>query len=342
MRSWAALFLASFLASAAPVTAIEITVYGFQDLNGWAADDHSAALTVFQSTCDRIQGDDWSTLCSMSAQFSAAPRQFFELFFRPVLIGGPQPALFTGYYEPEIEASATRSSYYTIPVYSRPPDMRDGARYLSRAQIDASSNLAQRGLAIAWLHNPADLYFLQIQGSGRLVMQGGHVLRLGYAGQNGHPRRSVGVELARQGIFNRNQVSAAVIRNWVLRNPARGRSFLHHDPSYVFFRVLSDHPSGSGPIGAMSRALTPLRSIAVDPDFTRLGAPVWMEKNGAGQIHRLMIAQDTGGAIQGPQRADIFFGTGETAGQVAGTIHDAGRMLVLLPIERAFAAATTF
>ncbi|MGH1426299.1 MAG: MltA domain-containing protein, partial [Pseudooceanicola sp.] len=136
----------------------------------------------------------------------------------------------------------------------------------------------------------------------------------GYGGANGHPYRSVGQELVRRGVYKAHQVSAQVIRNWVRRYPAKGADLLRHNPSYVFFREVSHVPSDKGPLGAMNRSITAMRSIAVDPKYTKLGAPVWIEKDGKGPMRRLMIAQDTGSAIKGAQRADIFFGTGTVAG----------------------------
>jgi membrane-bound lytic murein transglycosylase A len=194
-----------------------------------------------------------------------------------------------------------------------------------------------RGLEIAWVDDPVELFFLQIQGSGRIRLEDGTMLRVGYAGANGHPYRSVGVELVRRGIFDAHQVSAAVIQNWVRRNGAEGEELLFHNPSYVFFRDVNQVPANKGPLGAMNRSVTTLRTVAVDPAFHPLGAPVWIEKDGEGPMRRLMIAQDTGSAIKGAQRADIFFGTGDEAGRAAGRLRDPGRMVTLLPIQRAYA-----
>ena len=140
-----------------------------------------------------------------------------------------------------------------------------------------------------------------------------------------------------RGIYSVHQVSAEVIKNWVRRNPEAGRELLFHNPSYVFFRRLDNVPAERGPLGAMNRSVTTLRTVAVDPAFVPLGAPVWVEKDGDGPIRRLMMAQDTGSAIKGAQRADIFFGTGDAAGQAAGRLRDPGRMVVLMPIQRAYA-----
>jgi membrane-bound lytic murein transglycosylase A len=165
------------------------------------------------------------------------------------------------------------------------------------------------------------------------------VIRVGYGGANGHPYRSIGAELIRRGIFASHQASADVIKNWVRRNPQAGEALLRHNPSYVFFREITGVPAEQGPIGAMGRSVTPLRTLAVDPAFVPLGAPVWMEKAGTEPMRRLMIAQDTGSAIKGAQRADIFYGTGDLAGFRAGRVKDRGRMVVFLPINKAYELA---
>jgi len=178
---------------------------------------------------------------------------------------------------------------------------------------------------------------LQIQGSGRVRLPNGKYVRVGYRGANGHGYRSIGQELVRRGTYAAHQVSAEVIKNWVRRNPVEGRELLYHNPSYVFFREVSKVPADQGPLGAMNRSVTTMRSIAVDPSFVKLGSPVWVEKDGKKPLRRLMIAQDTGSAIKGAQRADVFFGTGDEAGREAGKLRDPGRMVVLMPIQRAYA-----
>lgn len=304
----------------------------FSDLDGWADDDHAAALDVFRSTCRDMDGADWQTVCTISEAATDA-RAFFELFFRPVLVGGDSTALFTGYFEPELDGSLVRTARYRYPLYRMPPEAR--GRWLSRREIEDSGVLEDRGLEIAWVDDPVELFFLQIQGSGRIRLTDGRVLRVGYGGRNGHEYRSIGQELVRRGVYDSHEVSAQVIRNWVRRNPIAGRDLMQHNPSYVFFREVEIDDPDLGPLGAMNRSITPMRSIAIDPQFTPLGAPVWIEKDGAEPMRRLMIAQDTGGVIRGAQRADIFFGFGDEAGQAAGRIRDPGRMVVLMPIEEA-------
>lgn len=309
-----------------------VQMLDFSDLQGWAEDDHAAAFDAFRITCGDLDGPEWRAVCAVAASAPDA-RSFFELLFRPVFVGGDSPALFTGYYEPELDGALQPTARFRYPVYRLPPEVN--GRWLSRREIEESGVLEGRGLEIAWVDDPVELFFLQIQGSGRIRLPDGSTLRVGYGGRNGHEYRSVGHELVRRGIFQPHEVSAQVIRHWVRTNPAPGMDLLHHNPSYVFFREVRIDDPDLGPLGAMNRNVTPLRTIAVDPDFTPLGAPVWIEKDGDNPMRRLMIAQDTGGAIQGAQRADIFFGFGDDAGEAAGRIRDPGRMVVLLPIELA-------
>lgn len=310
------------------------TLIDWSDLEGWASDDHRAALEVFKETCTDLEGRDWQGLCAV-AHDQGAGASFFELFFLPVLIEDGTPGLFTGYYEPELRGSRQPNGVYRYPIYRKPPEVRTGELWHSRAEIEQLGLLRNRGLEIAWLDDPVDAFFLQIQGSGRVRLNDGTSIRVGYGGRNGHDYRSVGKELVRQGLYQSHQVSAATIRSYVRRNPDAGRILLQHNPSFIFFREVSEVPGDKGPLGAMNRSITALRSIAVDPDYVPLGAPVWVEKDGADPIRRLMIAQDTGSAIKGAQRADIFYGSGGEAGRVAGRTKDAGRMVTLLPIPLA-------
>ena len=312
------------------------TLLEFRQLDGWEADDHRAALDVFLTTCRDMKDPDWRALCAAAADQTDA-RAFFERFFRPVLIEDGVDALFTGYFEPELNGSRNPTERFRYPIYSLPPEASEMSPWLTRRDILSGEDMRDRGLEIAWVDDPVELFFLQVQGSGRVRLPNGSVLRVGYGGANGHPYRSVGKELVRRGVYDAHQVSAQVIKNWVRRNPVEGEDLLYHNPSYVFFREVSEVPAHLGPLGAMNRSVTTGRSIAVDPAFTPLGAPVWVEKDGEDPIRRLMVAQDTGSAIKGSQRADIFFGTGEQAGLAAGRLKDPGRMVVLMPIQRAYA-----
>jgi len=302
----------------------------FDDLQGWRDDNHQAAFDVFTNTCRDLDDSQWAVLCDFS-KTSPEPRGFFEKFFHPVLIEDGEPMLFTGYFEPQLPGSRVRGDAYQYPIYGVPEDLVAGEPYFTRREIDEDRPLAGRELELAWLTDPVDLFFLQVQGSGRISLPDGSMMRVGYGGKNGREYSSVGMALVDRGIFEPHQVSAAVIRNWVRQNRKEGRALLWENESYVFFREVSEVPAGQGPLGAMNRSITQGRSIAVDPAFVPLGAPVWIEKQGAEPMNRLMIAQDTGSAIKGAQRADIFFGTGDEAGAQAGKIKDGGRIVVLMP-----------
>lgn len=324
-----------FIAAGAAMADPTYTILNFDQLSGWAEDDHAAALAVFRNTCGDLPDRDWTNICAFAAT-NPDPRAYFELLFRPVLIEDGTPMLFTGYYEPELRGALTPDAVYRYPIYALPPGLPQDQPWLTRQQIEETGALLGQDLEIAYLADPVDAFFLQIQGSGRIRLPGGRVIRVGYAGKNGQPYASIGAELITRGIYTADQLSAQTIRSWVRANPDLGQALLWTNTSYVFFRVVSDVPADQGPLGAMNRSVTPLRSIAVDPSLVPLGAPVWIEKAGDNPMHRLMIAQDTGAAIKGAQRADIFFGTGAAAGRQAGNIRDTGRMVVLLPIQRAY------
>jgi|TARA_B110000908_G_scaffold94089_1_gene111515 membrane-bound lytic murein transglycosylase A len=332
-----AIAFAAGVFTASPASA-EVTykVLSYDDLDGWAEDDHSAALSVFQDTCRDMRDSDWQTLCAYATQ-KPDPRAFFELLFRPVLIEDGNAALFTGYFEPELDGSRVQTARYRYPVYAMPPEAKRIRPWLTRRDILSTDVMNGRGLEIAWVDDSVELFFLQIQGSGRIRLPDGNFIRVGYSGANGHLYRSIGAELVRRNVYKPHQVSAQVIKNWVRRNPVEGRELLLHNNSYVFFRNVDQVPAHKGPLGAMNRSITRMRSVAVDPKFVELGSPVWLEKDGKKPLRRLMMAQDTGGAIKGAQRADVFFGTGDKAGGAAGRLRDPGRMMVLMPIQRAFA-----
>ncbi|MBE0453424.1 murein transglycosylase A [Roseovarius autotrophicus] len=325
----------------ATIAAAEIRheMLDFSDLADWQEDDHPRALSVFVETCPDMTGPDWRALCAL-AQTGPEARTFFELFFRPVMITDGNPALFTGYFEPELRGALQPDGRFRYPVYRMPPEARETSPWLSRREILTGDVMTGRDLEIAWVDDPVELFFLQIQGSGRIRLPDDRVIRVGYAGANGHGYRSIGVELVRRGIYEPHQASAEVIKNWVRRNPEAGQELLYHNPSYVFFRRIDEVPPDRGPLGAMNRSVTAGRTVAVDPAYVPLGAPVWIEKEGHKPIRRLMVAQDTGSAIKGPQRADIYFGTGADAGRAAGRLRDPGRLVVLMPIQRAYAMLT--
>ncbi len=324
-----ALFMPTFVFSE-----ISITVYDYEDLKGWSQDRHEDALEAFLETCPDLDAEDWKSLCAKAQYFENA-QLFFEAFFLPVKITDGTPGKFTGYYEPELSASRYQSDRFRYPIYKMPDEARGQTPWKTRREIGEGPIL--RDYVIAWAEDPVDLMYLQIQGSGRLKLEEGGFIRLGYSGSNGHDFKSIGTELVRQGIYEPHQASQRVIKNWVKRNPIDGKELIYHNPSYVFFREVTEVPPSKGPQGAMNRSLTPLRSIAIDPSYVPLGAPVWIEKQGVPAMNRLMIAQDTGSVIKGAQRADVFFGFGQAAGQKAGKLKDKGSLFVLLPSKRALA-----
>jgi len=328
------LFAALF--AAAPLKAAEFTYVPFADLSGWQQDNHRLALDVFARSCDDIRStaqvpaSAWQNVCNLAKARPANPRLFFESQFLPVRITEGNNSLFTAYYEPVLQGSLVRTEQFKYPLYAVPPELPRGEVWKSRAQLE-DGILANRGLELVWLNDPVDALFVHIQGSSRFILPDGSTLRLGFAGRNGHPYRSVGRQMAELGLLREGQAGVEQIRDWVHLHPAAGAMALQLNPSFIFFRVVQIDAS-LGPIGALQYPLTAGRSIAVDPDFTPMGAPAWvMMPAGSASIARLMIAQDTGSAITGAQRADIFFGSGPEAGRLAGRIRYPGQLITLLP-----------
>jgi len=289
----------------------------------------------------------------------AAARGFFESAFTPYAISastGKESGLITGYYEPVLRGSATPSESFRYPVYGVPadmivvdlaslyPDLRhrrlrgriEGRRlvpYYSRAEIERNDGHFEAPV-LAWVSDPVALFFLQIQGSGRIAFADGVQLRIGYADQNGHPYRSLGRHLVERGELSLEAASMQGIQNWAAANPDKLRAALDANPSYVFFRVLSDLPSQEGPVGALGVPLIARASLAVDRRFIPLGAPVYLATTwplSDAPLEQLAVALDTGGAIRGPVRADYYWGSGEEAGAMAGRMRQQGRLWLLWP-----------
>ncbi len=306
---------------------------------------------------------DWRELCEAAAVLpvddDAAARGFFQAWFAPLRVRNNERAegLFTGYFEPELRGSLNRGGPYTVPLHGRPTDLvtvdlgafrhdlegrRIAGRVLdgrlrpfeNRAEIVAGA-LDDKAPVLAWLDDPIAAFVLHIQGSGRIVLAEGGELRVGFAGQNGHPYVAIGRELIRRGAIARERISLQTIRDWLKRNPDQAAEVMAVNRSYVFFHVLE----GVGPVGAQGVVLTPGRSLAVDRRYLPLGAPLWLEARAPAPqpespdrpLHRLMVAQDTGGAIRGPVRGDVFWGHGPDAEAVAGRMKHQGRYYLLLP-----------
>ncbi|HEY0214213.1 MAG TPA: MltA domain-containing protein [Paenirhodobacter sp.] len=281
---------------------------GWSDIPQWDADDHAAAWAAFAIDAPRLN--------------AKGARLAFEIGFEAFEVTPPGTARFTGYYEPELAASPIRTDDFPAPLYAMPPGLP--SPWLPRADIIAGDLLA--GYEIAYVSSRIEAFLAQVQGSVRLRMTDGSVWRLGYAGKNGQPYASIGRELVRRGVALADQMTPDAIRIWCAENPDLVTGLLNTNPSFVFFRVL-DLPPETGPIGSMGLPVTARRSLAVDPAVIPLGAPVWIDCPGFGA--RLMVAQDTGSAIKGAGRGDIFIGSGADAGRIAGGINTAGRMIWL-------------
>lgn len=314
---------------------------------------------------------DWLPACaaleellvdgSAGAVSAGAARAFFEESFAALRVrNGPfRRGLFTGYYEPLLHGSRRRHGRYQVPLHQLPGDIVSvdlgefgeewrgrrlagrlaGSRlvpYPSREEIVAGA-LARRNLELLWVDDPVDAFFLQIQGSGRVQMDDGSVLRLGYAGQNGHPYFAIGRELIDRGALTAETVSMQSIRAWLEAHPDEAAGVMAMNRSYVFFRELGRNVEG--PLGSQGVALTPGRSLAVDRAFLPMGAPVWLDATAPAAdpdapdltLRRLLIAQDTGGAIRGPVRGDVFWGAGGEAAEIAGRMKHEGELWILLP-----------
>jgi membrane-bound lytic murein transglycosylase A len=357
-------------ASATPPRAEALRLAHWNDLPGWRDDELAAAWPAFLQSCRGMAGKPhwpaWRAACEealgVSAEDARAIRVFFESRFTPYRLSNPDGSaqgLVTGYYEPLLRGSRTRTQEFGEPVFGVPPDLLaidlsavapeladkrlrgrlEGKRvlpYWSRAEMNARdwANL-HPDTVLLWVDDPVELFFLQIQGSGRVGLPDGSLVRLGYADQNGHPYKAIGRVLAERGEIPLEQVSMPRIKEWARANPSRLPELLDANPSYVFFREMPEQRGpDEGPVGALGVPLTPGRSIAVDRRHVPLGAPVFLSTTAPASLaplRRLMLAQDTGGAISGVVRADFFWGFGAEAGSQAGRMKQQGEMWVLLP-----------
>lgn len=335
---------------------VDASFVPFAGLRGWEQDDHSAALAAFNVACveladreasasmgglqvngARLGGSvaDWSPACA--AAQTARPEQaraFFEAWFGPVMLrrGAADTALFTAYYEPEINAARRAGGAFRYPIYARPDDLIEGEPFHTRSEIDQGA-LAGRGLELFWLDDPVESFLLHVQGSGRLRLPDGSLARVGYGGKNGRPYTSIGKALVERGAFTVEEASGQKIRDWVADNPEQMWDLFALNESYVFF---AEQPglitADRGPIGSFGAPLPALRALAADPAYYPLGAPIWVEAAGRAEaMASLMVALDTGGAIKGAQRGDVFLGSGDAAGHRAGEFRAEGAMIVLLP-----------
>ncbi len=316
-----------------------------------------AARTAFVSTCPALltrsdlsgltRNADWRSACDAARNTGMAARDFLASTFEAVQVGDGR-AFATGYYEPEIAGSPNRAPGYEVPVYARPTDLLDvdlgqfsdtlkGKRirgrmlrgtlvpYEDRAAIEEGA-LEGRARVLAWAADPVEFFFLQIQGSGRLRMPDGSVMRIGYDNQNGRDYTGIGSLMRQRGLLAPGQASMQGIVAWLRANPAEGRALMRENKSFVFFRELS-----GAPIGALGRPVAGRVSAAADPKFVPLGAPVFLSLDRA-DATGLWVTQDTGGAIKGANRFDTFWGAGETAAATAGGMSTRGTAFLLLPV----------
>jgi membrane-bound lytic murein transglycosylase A len=356
---------------AAPARAVYAPV-GFDTVPGWTGDATDAAWPAFLVGCRALlaRADPvWLAPCTAASGLeprdAAATRRFFEEHFTAYRISdesGKDSGLFTGYYEPLLAGSRVATPRYGVPLYAPPDDLLvvdladlypelkgkrvrarlDGRRvvpYWTRADIDAGKAPVD-GKVVAWVADPIEAFFLEIQGSGRIQLDDGGVMRIGYADQNGQPFRSIARVLIDRGELTRDTASMQAIKAWGQRHPEQLPALLEENPSYVFFREVPPPAPGSldaridGPIGSLGVPLLAQRTIAVDTRYVPLGAPVFIDTtNPLSQdaLQRLVLAQDTGGAIRGIARADFFWGFGAAAGREAGRMRQQGRMWLLWP-----------
>ncbi|MEI7455932.1 MAG: MltA domain-containing protein [Nitrosomonadales bacterium] len=340
--------------------AAPFAVSKWEMLPDWLKTDLQPSWTAFMQGCHALKNKpDWRQVCARGGELikpdNEAVRLFFEEAFTPYQVFNPDGTangLITGYYEPRLTGSRSKTARFKFPLYAAPEDLLtidlsevypqlkdlrlrgrlEGRRivpYYNRAGIDEGRAQAR---VLFWVENAVDLFFLQIQGSGRIELADGHLIKVGYADQNGHPYVSIGKKLIEAGELSADQASMQGIKHWAEKNPAKLTALLEQNPSYVFFRELPENLSA--PLGALGVPLTEQYSIAIDPRTIPLGAPVFLSTtypNTPEPLNRLMLAQDTGGAIRGAVRADFFWGFGDQAGAQAGRMKQRGQMWVLFP-----------
>jgi membrane-bound lytic murein transglycosylase A len=344
-------------------------------LPGWRSDELVPAWQAFLSSCKSLaRRSEWQRVCAEALSIDPSDgrlqRSFLEGRLQPYQIkkqtatGSEDTGLITGYYEPLLDGSLRESSRYSVPLYGVPKDLLTvdigslypelaGKRirgrvqgnkvvpYFSRSELADGKQL--RGQEVAWVADPLDAFFLQIQGSGRVRLDSGETIRILFADVNGHPYRSIGRYLIDQGELTADSASVPDIRAWMLRNPSRAMEVFNYNASVVFFRTAPLGNPNEGPIGALGVPLTPERSLAVDPRYVPLGAPVFLATTkplSKEPLQRLMLAQDTGGAIKGMVRADFFWGLGRPAGEQAGRMRQQGNLWLLWPKGAALPAAS--
>jgi membrane-bound lytic murein transglycosylase A len=339
----------------------------WSDIDGFAEDDLALTWPAWLQSCSTlINKPQWQGACNAAKALSKPNKQAVQAYFAQYFNvysatnqDGTDTGLITGYYEPLLKGSRTKSSQYPHPLYKQPADLitveladvhpelknkrvrgklvgNKLVPYLTRADIEANpAPLA--GNELVWVNDIIDVFFLQVQGSGLVKLDNGDDMHVGYADQNGQAYNSIGRTLVERGELTLDQASMQGIKNWARNNMSKLRDLLNSNPSYVFFREL---PAGlPGPLGALGVPISAERSVAIDPKYIPLGAPIFLsttQPNSQTSLKRLMIAQDTGGAIKGGVRADFFWGAGDGAGKLAGAMKQTGKIWVLLPKDFQF------
>jgi len=356
----------------------KIPDYGLLKKSDWSAIESSfesdnvlLTWTAWLRSCSVLkQKDTWKKVCDLAEDIKEPSDENIKNYFKKYFnlysatnMDGSDTGTITGYYQPILKGSKVKTSHYKVPLYTTPKDLitvdlsevypelkakrlrgklagNKLIPYLSRAEIDGQgSPLA--GNEIVWVEDPVEAFFLEIQGSGIIQLDNGEAMQIGYADQNGYPFKAIGSTLVQKKEITLAEASMEGIKNWARKNITKLREFLNMNASYVFFRKLpNDLP---GPIGALGVSIEAERSVAIDPKFIPLGAPIFLsttQPNTSEPLERLMVAQDTGGAIRGGVRADFYWGSGDEAGHKAGSMKQQGKIWILLPRDYVFPKAT--
>lgn len=324
---------------------LKLQQISFEDLSGWQKDNQDMAVISLINSCNQFAkmpdnkqiggkiGDiivgDFHDVCDIAevvkGMSSRQARNFFENWFVPFEVSdrnGNEQGLFTGYFVPELRGSKNKTDLYQYPVYARPQDLT-----LTREEIEDGA-LDGKNLELVWVDDKVDLFFMQIQGSGRVIFEDGQIMRLGFGGKNNQPYSSIGKYIIENNIIPNGDFSYFSIKDWLKNNPDEAKKIMNVNQSYVFFK-----PSNSNEvIGSQGAPLMPYRSLAVDTDIIPLGFPMWLDISAVGAPYqKLVIAQDTGSAIKGAVRGDVFFGRGKNAENLAAKMNYKGKYYILLP-----------
>lgn len=365
--SWRLIFILSLFFSSSCLFTKKITIksksnvvlkeISFSDLKNWHDDNHLEALLAFSHSCRKfakmnqssiiasqlgnITAGDYRDVCEIAEVLrnlsSKQTRNFFENWFRAFEISdrkGENEGIFTGYFEPLLYGSKTKTEKYRYPVYARPQNLTPNEEYLTRAEIEAGA-LKNKKLELLYVDDKVDLFFAHIQGSMRVKLNDNREIRLSYAGRNNHPFTAIANQMVEKKLIQRNQANSASVRDWLKENPEKADEIMNINDAYTFYKVFD----GEYVIGAQNVPLTPERSLAIDDEILPYGSLLWVEtklKNKSGKTqpyNHLMVTQDTGSAIRGVVRGDIFFGNGKEAEEKAFYMANRGKYYILLPIN---------